>query len=90
VRADRVQTRFGTRWLKGGNRSADIDRDDRVDGNRIGVGAQLPLTRTLFTRLDYSYTEYDDYGFTTTHGQPDSMRFKNSETLFRLALGAFF
>ncbi len=90
VRTDRVRTRFGTRWSKGGNRSADIDRDDRVDGNRIGVGAQLPLTRTLFMRLDYSYTDYDDYGFVTTHGQPDSMRFENGETLFRLGLGTLF
>jgi outer membrane immunogenic protein len=40
--------------------------------------------------MDYSYTDYDDYGFTTAHGSPDSMRFENAETLFRLGLGARF
>jgi hypothetical protein len=90
LHADRLRTRFGTRWSKGDNRSNDVDRDDRVDGTRIGVGADLPLTRALFLRMDYSYTDYDDYGFTTAHGSPDSMRFENAETLFRLGLGARF
>lgn len=90
LHADRLRTRFGTRWSKGDNRSNDVDRDDRVDGTRIGVGADLPLTRALFLRMDYSYTDYDDYRLTTTHGSPDSMRFDNAETLFRLGLGARF
>lgn len=87
---DRVRTRFNTRWSKGGNSSNDIDRDDRQNGTRVGIGAEMPATRSLFVRMDYSYTDYDDYSFTTGHGNPDSMTFDNSETLFRLGLGMRF
>lgn len=90
VRADRLRSRFTTEWSKGGNRDNDIDRDDRRHGNRFGVGADMPVTRALFMRMDYSVTDYDDYGFTTEHASPDSMAFANSETLFRLGLGARF
>ena len=88
--ADRVRTRFNTDWSKGANSGNDVDRDDRVHGTRIGVGADIPATRSWFVRMDYSHTEYDDYGFTTEHGNPDSMRFSNSDTLFRLGLGTRF
>lgn len=90
VHADRLRTRFTTSWSKGGNRDNDVERDDRVHGTRIGIGAELPVTRAVFVRLDYSHTEYDDYGFTTAHARADRMRFDNSDTLFRLGLGARF
>lgn len=90
VRADRVRTRFNSDWSKGGNPDNDVDRDDRVHGTRIGLGADIPATRALFVRLDYSHTEYDGYGFTTEHGNPDTVRFDNSDTLFRLGVGARF
>lgn len=90
VRAGRVRSRFATGWVKGGNPDNDIDRDDTVSGNRFGVGADIPATRSLFLRLDYSHTDYEDYGFTTSHGSSDSMNFDTSEALFRLGLGARF
>lgn len=82
----RARTRFNTSWVKGGNRLNDVDRDDTVTGTRFGVGAELPLTRTVFARLDYSYTDYDSYDFVTSHGAADRMKFDNSESLFRLGL----
>ncbi|MDH3871548.1 MAG: porin family protein, partial [Gammaproteobacteria bacterium] len=90
VRAGNVRSRFNTTWVKGGNRLNDVDRDDTVDGTRVGVGAELPVSRSVFARLDYSYTEYDSYDFVTAHGSADSMTFDNSETLFRLGLGVRF
>lgn len=90
ARADRVRTRFNTTWVKGGNRNNDVDRDDRMHGTRYGVGADIPATRSLFVRLDYSHTDYDDYGFTTEHSNADTMNFDNSGSLFRLGLGARF
>lgn len=90
VRGGRVRTRFTTEWTKGGNRDNDIDRDDSVSGTRIGIGADIPVTHSLFLRLDYSHTDYEDYGFTTSHASADSMNFDTSEALFRLGLGARF
>lgn len=82
----RARTRFNTTWVKGGERLNDVDRDDTVTGTRFGIGAELPLTRTVFARLDYSYTDYDSYDFVTSHDAADSMKFDNNESLFRLGL----
>ena len=90
ARLGRARTRFNTTWVKGENRLNDVDRDDTVSGTRLGVGAELPISQSVFARLDYSYTDYDSYDFTTSHGSADSMKFDNRETLFRLGLGVRF
>lgn len=85
-----VQTRFNTIYNKGAGETHWIDRTDKPDGTRIGLGAELPVSPHAFVRMDYSYTEYDSYGFVTTHdggANPDDMRFENSESLARLGLG---
>ena len=87
ARAGHARTRFNTTWVKGNDPANDVDRDDRVSGTRLGVGAELPVSRSAFARLDYSYTDYDNYDFVSSHGSSDSMKFDNSETLFRLGLG---
>ncbi len=90
ARAGHVRGRFNTRWVKGNNRVNDVDRDDRVSGTRYGIGAELPLTKSGFLRLEYSYTDYDSYGFTTSHGNADTMSFDNDETQFRVGIGSRF
>lgn len=90
AKAGVVRTRFNSDWVKGGNRDNDIDRDDTVSGNRFAVGADIPATRSLFVRLDYAYTDYDSYGFETSHGNTDTMTFDNSTSLFRLGFGGRF
>ena len=90
ARAGAVKTRFNTTWIKGGNRQNDIERDDNVWGNRIGVGAEVPLTANTSIRFDYTYTDYHSYDFTTSHGSPDAMEFDNEETLFRMGLSVYF
>ena len=90
ARVGTVRTRFNTTWVKGNNRLNDVDRDDTVSGIRLGLGAELPISRSVFTRLDYGYTDYDSYSFVTSHAEADSMEFTNSETLFRLGVGAHF
>ena len=89
-RLGRARTRFNTTWIKGKNRLYDVDRDDTVTGTRLGVGAELPISDRVLVRLDYSYTGYNSYGFTTSHGNADSMDFDNRETLFRLGVGVRF
>ncbi len=85
-RAGQVSGKFNTTWVKGGNSSTWVDRDDKIKGNRFGLGAEVPVGAG-YTRFDYTYTVYDKYSFVTTAGNPDAMTFANSESLFRLGLG---
>ncbi|MBU1396456.1 MAG: outer membrane beta-barrel protein, partial [Gammaproteobacteria bacterium] len=90
-RIGRVRTRFNTIYEKGAGTGSWIDRSDKLDGTRIGLGAEIPATENAFVRMDYSYTRYNDtVDFVTTHdggANPDAMHFDNSESLVRLGLG---
>jgi opacity protein-like surface antigen len=86
-RVGEARARFVTTWIKGGNRDNDVARDDRKSGRRWGVGMELPLGGQGFLRGEYTYTQYDDYGFTTSHGAADSMRFENEVSAFRVGVG---
>jgi opacity protein-like surface antigen len=90
ARAGKVRTRFNTTWVRGSDPLNYVDRDDRRSGDRLGVGAELPVSRSAFVRLDYSYTDYNSYEFATSHPNPDSIEFDNDESLFRLGLGVRF
>jgi opacity protein-like surface antigen len=85
-----VQTRFVTTWEKGENLDTWIARSDRLDGTRFGVGAELPVTEGLFVRLDYSYTDYDDLGFSTAQRNFDEVELDSDEGLFRLGASYHF
>lgn len=89
-RAGPVRTRFNTIYNKGPQTAQWIDRSDKVDGARVGVGAEVPASRSAFVRLDYTYTKYDAYGFVTAHAggaNADEMNFEQRENLFRLGIG---
>jgi len=90
ISGSRVKTRFITSWIKGGNVSNDIERDDKVYGMRFGIGADIPTSRNVFIRTSYTFTDYEPYRFVTQHGNFDDMTFDNSETLYRLGLGVRF
>lgn len=78
-----VKSKFNTEWVKGGNRDNDINRDDDIKGKRFGIGAEVPISNQTSIRVEYSQTDYDDYDFITSHSEADTMRFKNSEALFK-------
>jgi hypothetical protein len=89
ARTGPVKTRFST-YYKRGSGSAPIDQDDTLDGNRVGIGAELPINKNAFWRVDYSMTDYDGYTFTTLQGNPanrDVVTMDNQENLFTLGLG---
>ncbi len=90
-RVGAVRTRFNTIYNKGAGQAAWIDRSDRLEGSRFGLGAEIPASESAFVRMDYTYTRYDDtVDFVTTHeggSNPDAMRFDNRESLARLGLG---
>lgn len=83
----KVRTKFHTTYVKGNNSAYWISRDDKETGNRYGVGVDVPLSQALFMRLDYSYTHYNPYQFTTQQAYSDSVRFDNNETMFKLGFG---
>lgn len=91
ARAGAVRTRFNTIYEKGSSSTNWIDRSDKLDGIRLGLGAEIPASDTAFVRMDYSYTRYgDSVSFVTNHNggsNADAMNFDNRETLFRLGLG---
>jgi hypothetical protein len=93
ARAGQVRSRFITSYDKGASDTHYIDRLDKLNGTRIGLGTEAPAFRNAFVRMDYSYTKYDSFGFVTTHNgglNPDAMTFQDNENLFRLGLGLRF
>ena len=82
-----VRTDFNTQYLKGIDPLNQVDRNDTQTGIRFGVGMEIPTSEKVFIRLDYSYTDYDTYSFTTPQTFPDTVKFDNNESLFRLGLG---
>lgn len=82
-----VETTFNTRYMKGSNAANDIDRNDDLTGLRVACGLEVPLTERAFFRLEYSYTDYESYGFVTAHANSDQVDFDNRETLASIAIG---
>lgn len=79
-RAGPVLSNFRTEYDHG---HRNIEQDDRQAGVRFGAGIEVPTGEALFLRLDYTYTDYSDYGVSTN----DTDVFNNRESLARFGLG---
>lgn len=92
-RIGRVDTKFNSIYERGaaaGNPKY-IDQDNNLQGFRVGLGTEVPFNKSLFMRMDYSYTNYESYGFTTGHvPNPDVVTHNNDESMFRLGFGYHF
>ncbi|MCW5751938.1 MAG: outer membrane beta-barrel protein [Alphaproteobacteria bacterium] len=77
-----VRTRFDTDYQTASGR--EFDRTDRKYGIRGGGGIEAPLTNRSFLRLDYTYTDYQDYEVVTPSATD---RFENNESLLRVGVG---
>lgn len=90
IRLGGVRTKFNTQYERGN--SGLVDRDDTVNGTRIGLGAEMPINKISFWRIDYTLTDYGDLPtFSTPGGSPDTVSFlNNKESLFRIGLGVRF
>ncbi|MDD5118919.1 MAG: outer membrane beta-barrel protein [Sulfuricurvum sp.] len=90
-RVGRVETKFNSEYLKGSAGGNNwVDQDNTVLGSRVGLGAEIPFNKSLFMRMDYSYTNYGSYSFTTGSSSPDVVTYDNDESLFRFGLGYHF
>lgn len=90
IRGGQIETKFDTEYVKGRNPDNWVDRQDKLDGDRIALGTEMPLMAHLFLRMEYSHTDYESYRFVTAHTQTDEVEFDNAESLFRLGLGLRF
>lgn len=84
-----VKTDFHTYDTNNDNVAGAADQKQRETGIRIGLGLEIPASRNLFVRTDYSYTRYDDYGVTYEElgGAPVTESFETSDAVFSLGLG---
>lgn len=90
-RVGRVETKFTSQYIKGSaGHNNWVDQDNTLVGSRIGLGAEVPFDKSLFMRMDYSYTNYGPYSFTTGSSTPDVVTYNNDESLFRFGLGYHF
>ncbi|MCL7744120.1 outer membrane beta-barrel protein [Guyparkeria hydrothermalis] len=87
ARLGKARSQFNYRYVKGGDRRNDINRDEMEIGNRYGLGAEVPLTPNTFVRFDYNRTDYGELAFETTHGNTDTVSLDNETDEFRLGVG---
>ncbi|MBA1147233.1 outer membrane beta-barrel protein [Ectothiorhodospiraceae bacterium WFHF3C12] len=90
VRGARMRTEFETDY-EFASEGVSIDDTRTLDGNRAGLGIELPVSEHLFVRADYSYTDYEEYDI--TYGSSNGTgteSFDNDEDQFRLGLGYWF
>jgi hypothetical protein len=88
LRVGRVRTRFDSYYTINDQAAATRAQDDRQDGSRLGVGADLPAGDRLFLRMEYAYTDYDAYDVDYVDGEGRATeRFANEEGQFRLGVG---
>ncbi len=76
-----VETSFDTNYVESGD---SYDESRTLTGLRFGLGGETTLTGNFFLRLDYSYTDYEDYDITFSDGRDN---FANNESLVRLGVG---
>lgn len=84
-----VKTRFSTYYARGAGSDA-VDQDETLGGMRFGVGAELPINKKAFWRIDYTITDYKDYDFTSLQNNPanrDAISLNTKENLFQIGVG---
>jgi len=92
-RIGRVDTKFNSIYERGSGAGNPkyIDQDNNLQGFRVGLGTEVPFNKSLFMRMDYSYTNYESYSFKTGHlPNPDYVTYNNDESMFRLGFGYHF
>ncbi len=83
-RAGKVISQFDINYVRGGN---EVHRKDNVHGTRVGGGVEVAASAETFVRMDYTYTDYDDYTVDYVTGIDT---FKPTESVVRLGYGVRF
>jgi hypothetical protein len=83
-RAGGVMSGVDTDYTRG---AQDISQEDTLSGIRYGGGMEVAATERLFLRMDYTYTDYEDYDVNYGTGVDT---FEPTETMVRLGVGLRF
>jgi len=76
-----AQTTFNNTML---NLDGSFETSQRQEGVQWGLGAESQLTGSMFWRMDYAVTKYDDYHLATTSYDE---RYRNRTAAFSVGLG---
>jgi opacity protein-like surface antigen len=83
-----VRTDFHSYYTDNGYVAGAFDDTHTENGTRLGLGLEIPASRNLFVRTDYSYTRYDDYdGTYLTKDGLVTENFDTSDAVFSIGLG---
>jgi len=88
----KVRTDFHTYYTENQYAPAGASNQDHTEtGTRLGLGLEIPASRNLFVRTDYSVTRYGTYGVTYQSGAAPTTvtteAFRTSDAVFSLGLG---
>ena len=84
-RVGAVRSNFNTNYSFSGT---TVEQDNASTNLRLGIGVDVPASRHVFVRAEYSYTGYDSYDVDYGTSGPD--RFENAEGIFRVGLAMNF
>ncbi|WP_340117584.1 outer membrane beta-barrel protein [Pelagibius sp. 7325] len=84
ARAGVIASQFSTSVATTGTSAQE---DEILLGARFGGGLELPISESVFARMEYSYTDYENNSLQVGGGTES---FENSESLFRAAIGIRF
>lgn len=87
LRAGLVNSKFNTEYVKGNVPANHVDRNDDLSGPRVGFGVELPMTRSSFVRIEYSYTDYEKLRLRTDHDSADDITFATKDNTLWLGIG---
>ena len=84
-----VRTDFHTYYTENQYTGGAFNQDHTETGTRLGIGLEIPASRNLFVRTDYSYTRYDDYDvpYQSDVAATTTELFDTEDNVFSIGLG---
>ncbi len=83
-RYGKVKTDFQTFYTVNSLPLNAVDQEYSTSGHRYGFGVEIPEFNHLFWRMEYTFTDYDNYNVNYV---TNTENFDNRESLFRIGLG---
>ncbi len=84
-----VKTKFNTYYTENQYPAGAFSQDHNETGTRIGLGLEIPASRNLFVRTDYSVTRYDSYDvpYQSDAATITTEQFDSTDAVFSIGLG---
>jgi hypothetical protein len=84
-----VQTDFHSYYTENLYPGGAFDSKHTETGTRFGIGLEIPASRNLFVRTDFSYTSYDSYNvpYQSDVAATTTENFETDDAVFSVGLG---